>query len=117
MFFKKFQNILNKVAILIIIINNTSCSTLTLQNISNKYDNIYQGNYLTTYDIEKIHIGMNKSEISQKIGLPTLKDIFGENVWYYIYYHQFHNKIIKQQNFMLKFNKNNILIELKNNSI
>lgn len=114
-YYKNLKNILNIILIIIIIVFNIRCSTL--QNISNKYHDTDQGHYLNTYDIQKIHIGMTKAEISYNIGSPTLQDLFGENKWYYIYYHRYHNKIVKQQIFILKFDENNTLIDLKNNSI
>lgn len=110
---KLLKKTLNITIITIIIIFNINCSTL--KNIS-KYHDINQGNYLNTYDIQKIHIGMTKNEISHNLGLPTLQDLFGLNIWYYIHYHQYQNGIIKQTTLILKFNEHDILINLKNKS-
>lgn len=114
-YLKTLKKILNIIIITIITIIHVNCSTL--KNISNYNYNIDQGNYLNTQDIQKIHIGMTKNEISQNIGSPTLQDIFEPNIWYYIHYQQNRNDIKKQQIFILQFNKYDILINLKNESI
>lgn len=104
------QNTLNVIIITIIISLNISC---TIPKNILQYQDISQGNLLNSHDIKKIKIGMTKDEISKNIGLPTLKNIFGLNIWYYIYYHYHHNKIIQQQTLILTFDKNDILINFK----
>lgn len=91
---------------------HTNCSTL--KNIS-IYHDIHQGRQLNIQEIQSIHIGMSKNEIFLNIGSPTLQDVFGSNIWYYIYYHQKRNGIITQQTYILKFNKHDILIDLTHN--
>lgn len=108
--FKILQNILN-ITIIIATVLNTSCSILQ-KNISKNY-NIKQGNHLKAHDIQKIHIGMTKPEISHAIGLPTLQDLFETNIWYYIYYNHHHHAIKELQTITLIFDKNNILIDFK----
>ena len=47
--------------------------------------NVVQGNEIKQVTLNKIHIGMKKSEITPLIGNPTLKDPFHANRWDYIY--------------------------------
>ena len=47
--------------------------------------NVVQGNEIKQVTLNKIHIGMKKSEITPLIGNPTLKDPFDANRWDYIY--------------------------------
>lgn len=110
MYFKNLKVISNTIIIIITIILNVNCSML--KNISIHHD-ITQGHHLNAQEIQKICIGMNKNEILYNIGSPTLQDLFESNIWYYIFYHQKHNKIIEQQTVILKFNKNDILINIQ----
>lgn len=109
-----FQKISNIIVIIITVIYNINCSNL--KNISQNNE-ITQGNCLNIYDIQKIHVGMTKQEISHNIGLPTLQNLFKPNTWYYIYYHRNRQGIIQQQTFILEFDKNNTLITLKSKYI
>ena len=46
---------------------------------------VVQGNEIKRETLNKIHLGMKKSEITPLIGNPTLKDPFHTNRWDYIY--------------------------------
>jgi len=46
---------------------------------------VVQGNEIKQKTLNKIHIGMKKSEITPLIGNPTLKDPFHANRWDYIF--------------------------------
>ncbi|MDH5612264.1 MAG: outer membrane protein assembly factor BamE [Gammaproteobacteria bacterium] len=46
---------------------------------------VLQGNEIKQEMLNKIHPGMNKSEITSIIGNPSLKDPFHANRWDYIY--------------------------------
>ena len=46
---------------------------------------VTQGNEIKQETLNKIHVGMKKSEITPIIGNPTLKDPFHANRWDYIY--------------------------------
>jgi len=61
---------------------STSCSML--EKIIYHPD-VEQGNYLIQDNIDKIHVGMTKKQIYNILGMPSLKDPFGSNVWYYIF--------------------------------
>lgn len=45
------------------------------------------GNEIKREALDKIHIGMTKTEITPILGNPTLKDPFHANRWDYIYRH------------------------------
>ncbi|MFC1589248.1 outer membrane protein assembly factor BamE [Pseudomonadota bacterium] len=46
---------------------------------------VTQGNEIKREALDKIHVGMTKSEITPILGNPTLKDPFHANRWDYIY--------------------------------
>ncbi|MCK5002218.1 MAG: outer membrane protein assembly factor BamE [Gammaproteobacteria bacterium] len=46
---------------------------------------VVQGNEIKRETLNKIHVGMKKSEITPLIGNPTLKDPFHANRWDYVY--------------------------------
>lgn len=46
---------------------------------------ITQGNVIKRDDLDKIHLGMKKSEITPILGSPTLTDPFHAQRWDYIY--------------------------------
>ncbi|WP_395480086.1 outer membrane protein assembly factor BamE [Candidatus Curculioniphilus buchneri] len=74
---------------------------------------INQGNYLTTADIAKIHIGMTKKQIVYILGTPMLKDPFGSNILYYIFRRDHGIKSIFQQTLILTFNNVDILTHIE----
>lgn len=46
---------------------------------------VVQGNEIKQEMLDKLHVGMNKAEITAIIGNPTLKDPFHADRWDYIY--------------------------------
>lgn len=73
-----------------------------------------QGTYLTQKDIQKIKIGMTKSEILSCIeSPPTLKNIFGSNTWYYVYHKCYNSKLLDYRTIILQFDSHDKLITLK----
>lgn len=75
---------------------------------------IEQGILLTTQDIQKIHIGMTKTDIFSCIGTPILQDLFELNTWFYIYYHYYVDGQFKSQTIKLIFDSNDMLINMNN---
>lgn len=106
-FLKKALPISNMIMIIIIIIFDINCSILKYHMQKNL--DVEQGIYLTTQDMKKINVSMHKDEILSNIGPPILKDIFGENIWYYTYYHHFSNGQEKYQTIELIFDSNDFL--------
>lgn len=76
--------------------------------------NIKQGIYLTAQDLQKIQIGLTKSEIFSNIGYPILQDLFEKNKWYYVYYHYYSHNHTQHQTLALTFDSNDILICISN---
>ncbi|ADV33930.1 Small protein A [Candidatus Blochmanniella vafra str. BVAF] len=110
---KKKWNPFNRIHIYyyIWILLNSNCSSINQINYHLNYLNTKQGSYLQSQDIQKIRIGMTKSEILSNIGItPTLKNCFGSNIWYYIY-HQYINGKLQYQTVILTFNNNDILTD------
>lgn len=105
--------ILKFFTLIILIIFNISCS------ISSKYfhsfypTTVKQGIYLNKEDIQKIQIGMTKSEILSNIGSPpTLKNIFGSNIWYYVYHYTSDTNQLQYCTIILKFDLNDNLCNI-----
>ncbi|MGP1955038.1 MAG: outer membrane protein assembly factor BamE [Arsenophonus sp. NC-TX2-MAG3] len=76
---------------------------------------INQGNYLSAADIAKIKKGMTQQQVAYILGTPTLKELFGQQIWYYIFRQELKYKKVKQQTLTLIFNSNGILVVIKNN--
>jgi len=77
----------NKFVILLILITVlpgvlTSCASWLPE--AHRQD-VLQGNEIKRETLDKIHLGMTKSEITPLLGNPTLKDPFHANRWDYIY--------------------------------
>lgn len=76
---------------------------------------INQGNYLSASDVAKIQKGMTQQQVAYTLGTPMLKEPFGQQVCYYIFrQHPGHEKV-KQQTLTLTFDRNGILVDIKNN--
>ncbi|CAL1329446.1 Outer membrane protein assembly factor BamE [Candidatus Providencia siddallii] len=75
--------------------------------------NIYQGNYFTEKDINKIKNGMTQEQIVYILGYPMLTDPFGTETWFYIFRQNLSINLIKQKSLILYFNKKGILINFK----
>lgn len=70
------------VALLIMQLSLYSCASWLPE--AHRQD-ITQGNEIKREALNKIHIGMTKTEITPILGNPTLKDPFHANRWDYIY--------------------------------
>jgi len=49
---------------------------------------IDQGNLIDAKTLEKIRIGMSKTDVQETIGTPLLTDVFNTNRWYYVQYYK-----------------------------
>ncbi|MGP1959250.1 MAG: outer membrane protein assembly factor BamE [Arsenophonus sp. NC-CH8-MAG3] len=79
------------------------------------HPDINQGNYLSSNDVAKIKKGMTQQQVAYTLGTPMLKELFGQQVWYYIFRQQLKYKKVKQQTLTLIFDPNGILVVIKNN--
>lgn len=64
---------------------------------------VVQGNEIKPETLEKIQLGMKKSEITPLIGNPTLKDPFHADRWDYIYRYVIGHNPAKQSRLTLHF--------------
>lgn len=85
---------------------NIRCSTLK-NMIHIPY--FYQGSYLSIYNIKKINKGMTKQEIINILGIPTIKNYFNVDLWYYILITKIHNHSQLQSTLTLYFKKNTLV--------
>ncbi len=44
-----------------------------------------EGNFIFPNNLEKLHVGMTKNQVTDLLGPATVLANFDENVWYYIY--------------------------------
>ena len=72
-----------------------------------------QGFELDKKIIDKIKIGMSKSEVKKILGTPSIIDPFHKNRWDYINKSRINEKIISKS-FTLIFKQDNTLQEIKN---
>ena len=70
---------------------------------------VTQGNEIKRETLDKIHIGMKKSEITAIIGNPMLKDPFHANRWDYIYRFVAGREQAKQSRVTLFFEGNELI--------
>ncbi|HGJ5877153.1 MAG TPA: outer membrane protein assembly factor BamE [Arsenophonus sp.] len=75
---------------------------------------INQGNYLSANDVAKIQKGMTQQQVAYTLGTPMLKESFGQQVWYYVFRQQSGHEKVKQQTLTLTFDRNGILVDIKN---
>lgn len=64
---------------------------------------IVQGNEIKREALNKVHVGMSKSQVTSIIGNPTLKDPFHANRWDYIYRFVAGREQARQSNLILFF--------------
>ncbi|URJ30490.1 outer membrane protein assembly factor BamE domain-containing protein [Candidatus Blochmannia vicinus (nom. nud.)] len=106
---KVVQPILHTIVAIATMVCSIGCTMI--QYMPKQFD-VKQGNYLSECEINRICLGMTKSDISSNIGAPTLQGLLTPNIWYYIFYHRIGNKIIKHQILTLKFDTNDVLITI-----
>lgn len=81
-----------------------------MYNIVIYHHNLHQGNYLTKTDVDQIHIGMTKQQVSNILGTPIFQD--QNNTWYYIDRCKINHQHLTQKRVILTFNKSDILTNL-----
>ncbi len=47
---------------------------------------VQQGNKLEPADVEKVEVGMTRSQVRFLLGTPVINDVFREDRWDYLYY-------------------------------
>ncbi|WMY95242.1 MAG: outer membrane protein assembly factor BamE [Arsenophonus sp.] len=105
-----YYKIITQILTIFIVILITSCSVV--ENFIYHPD-INQGNYFTIKDIAKIQLGMTKEQITYILGTPMLKEPFGTQTWYYIFYKKISHQKTKQQTLILNFNEKAVLIKIQ----
>lgn len=66
---------------------------------------IQQGNTLKPEDVEKVKVGMTRSQVAQILGDPISRDTFEQNRWDYVYYLKQNHKPVVERHLTLYFNK------------
>ena len=82
----------------------TGCSKLHPYRVD-----VQQGNIIDKYMIAKLHVGLNKNEVSSILGTSLLSDIFNTNTWTYAYTNQVNGGEIEKKKIILEFKKNKLV--------
>lgn len=96
--------------IMVIAVLTTGCSSVDKFVY---HPDIFQGNYLMSYDIEKIHKGMAQQQVVDILGTPMLHDPFAAHKWFYVFRHQGSNETVAQQNLILTFDADGLLVDIE----
>ena len=83
---------------LLFLIGTAACSYLTPYKID-----IQQGNVVTPEAIDKLSVGMTKSQVGFILGTPLLADVFHGNRWDYVYYLRKGGRIREERKVRLLF--------------
>lgn len=75
---------------------------------------INQGNYVAKNEVNQLWLGQKKEQVMYIMGSPMLHSIFGSNVWYYVSREQSNHHRTIQKTYILTFNEQNKLIDIKN---
>lgn len=78
------------------------------------YVDVQQGNDITDKSaVAKLHVGLNKNEVSSIIGAPLLNDVFSTNTWTYVYTNQINGGEIVKKKLVLEFQGNKLVQIIK----
>ncbi|MGD8105125.1 outer membrane protein assembly factor BamE [Pantoea sp. FN0302] len=98
-------------AAVLLLMMTAGCSTL--ERVVYRPD-INQGNYLTTTDVAKLRVGMNKQQVAYTLGTPMMSDPFSNNTWYYVFRQQPGHEKVTQQTLTLTFDSSGVLTNIDN---
>lgn len=84
----------------------TACSSV--DRIVYRID-VPQGNYLQSYEVEQLKVGMNAEQVQYLLGTPVLTDPFSANTWYYVYLEQRGYEKPDQHTLTVNFDHNRIV--------
>lgn len=98
-------------AAVLLLMMTAGCSTL--ERVVYRPD-INQGNYLTTTDVAKLRVGMNKQQVAYTLGTPMMSDPFSSNTWYYVFRQQPGHEKVTQQTLTLTFDSSGVLTNIDN---
>lgn len=70
---------------------------------------IQQGNIVDKTMLDKLHLGMTKTEVNNLLGTPILHDTLDKDSWVYVYTNQVNDGKIVKKKLLLEF-KNNKLV-------
>ena len=88
---------------LLFVIGTAACTYLTPYKID-----IQQGNVVTPEAIEKLKVGMTKSQVGFILGTPLLADVFHGNRWDYVYYLRKGGRVREERKVRLLFEDSNL---------
>jgi len=63
-------------------------ATLMLAACTIHQPDIQQGNVLDPENVDKLTVGMDKSQVRFLMGTPLIQDVFHENRWDYVYFYE-----------------------------
>lgn len=91
-----------------------SLLTLSACGIPYRID-IDQGNIITADEVSRLQIGMSKEDVRLVIGDPLLNDVFHQDRWDYVQYHQSGKTREKQKGLVSLYFTHGLLTNINSN--
>lgn len=78
---------------------------------------VQQGNYITQEEFSQLKIGLTKDQVVFILGHPLTQFMFDQNEWDYIYQDYKNNKLVKEYNVVILFDKDNKISNIEKNGV
>ncbi|MBN2690084.1 MAG: outer membrane protein assembly factor BamE [Gammaproteobacteria bacterium] len=69
---------------------------------------VQQGNIINKQQMQRLHVGMTKTQVRSILGNSILNDSLNDNVWNYIHTNQIDGGLIKEKKLTLYFSNNRL---------
>lgn len=93
-------------------------STLALSSCGLPYRiDIDQGNIITADEVSRLQIGMSKEDVRLIVGDPLLNDVFHQERWDYVQYHQSGKTREKQKGLVSLYFTHGLLTSINSNRL
>lgn len=76
---------------------------------------VQQGNKLESADVEKVEIGMTRSQVRFLLGTPVISDSFHEDRWDYMYYFLPGRSTTAERRWLIVWFDGNVVREIQTN--
>jgi outer membrane protein assembly factor BamE len=105
-----------RILISLIVLVTTGCSGVNFSEWHFPYMyTVQQGNYITQTQIEQLHLGMSKEQVTFVLGNPVSQFMFDLNQWQYVYQIYANDKLKNSYIVNLNFNQQQQLIKIESN--
>lgn len=106
---------MKKIILVVWVFSLSGCSISMPELFSDTYkQDINQGSVLDKTKVKQLEIGMNKTQVQELIGSPSIIDPFHQNQWDYINHSTLHKKNNIRYRLTLKFKDDNLISIISN---